>query len=142
MLSNILSVQNIFVTSYFDERNKAFRTVVQYFKFSWLLNFLFVKEEVFLTVFSSILISNNCLFNGREREQRTSRISNLFLIDFRERRREGERGRGTLIWERNIDWLPVLCTLTGTEPEPRQVPWRGIEPANFQFTGWQLNQLS
>ena len=33
-------------------------------------------------------------------------------VGFRKRRREKERERKTSMWERNIDWLPPICTLT------------------------------
>ena len=50
-------------------------------------------------------------------------------------RGEGGRGRETLMWERNINWLPLACPQPGTWPQPRHVPWPGIEPVTFQFAG-------
>ena len=66
------------------------------------------------------------------------------LIDFRERGRGRERGRETSMWERNISLLPLICTPINQGPNlpPMYVPWLGIEPATFQFTGWHSNQLS
>ena len=52
------------------------------------------------------------------------------LINFPEREREG---RETMMWERNMDQLPL---------QPRYVPWPGIEPAIPRFMGWCSNQLS
>ena len=55
-------------------------------------------------------------------------------IDLRERGREGERGRETLMWERNINRLPLIYELwPGTKLHPSHVPWLGIEPATFWF---------
>ena len=64
----------------------------------------------------------------------------IFLVIFKItwRRREGERGRETSMWERNINWLPLVHTLTRMKPQPRLVPQLGIEPATFVFAGWYL----
>ena len=45
---------------------------------------------------------------------------------------EREEGR-----ERNIDWWPLIHTLTGTEPAAQAcVPWLGIrEAGTFSFAG-------
>ena len=49
---------------------------------------------------------------------------------FRERRWEGER-------ERNINvWLLLAHPYWGPGPQPRHVPWLGIEPVTLCFTGW------
>ena len=38
--------------------------------------------------------------------------------------------------KRYIDWLSFACPPTwGPGPQPRHVPWLGIEPATFQLTG-------
>ena len=57
------------------------------------------------------------------------KIFHLFI--FRERGREGERGvRRTAVWERNVNWLPLVCTLTRNQTRnPRMCP------------DWELNQL-
>ena len=34
------------------------------------------------------------------------------LTDFRERGKEGERGRETSMLEKNMDWLPLIRALT------------------------------
>ena len=46
--------------------------------------------------------------------------------------------------ERNIDWLPLLYTLTRDQTRHigMYVSWLGIEPMTFQFIGWCSNQLS
>ena len=47
----------------------------------------------------------------------------------REDGREKER-------ERNINvWLPLVCPNCGPDPQPRHVPWLGIEPVTFWFAG-------
>ena len=39
--------------------------------------------------------------------------------------------------ERNVNvWLPVVCPNWGPGPQPRHVPWLGIEPVTLWFTGW------
>ena len=57
-------------------------------------------------------------------------------------RGEGERGWETSMWGTNIDWLPSHAFWPGTKLKPRHVPWLGIEPVTFQFTGQCSNQLS
>ena len=48
----------------------------------------------------------------------------------REREREGERE--TLMWERNINWLPPLHTLTGDQTHHLGMrPDRGLNPQHF-----------
>ena len=42
----------------------------------------------------------------------------------REGEREGEKHT----------WLPLICTLSGTEPATQSCAWLGIEPATFWFT--------
>ena len=39
-------------------------------------------------------------------------IQGYFYWVFREREREIEKKRETLMWEKNIDWLPPICALT------------------------------
>ena len=56
----------------------------------------------------------------------------IYLFIFRERTREGER-------ERNINvWLPPAHLHQGPSPQPRHVPWLGIELA----TRWLAGQHS
>ena len=49
-----------------------------------------------------------------------------------------ERGEGReKEWERNINvQLSLACPPWGPGLQPRHVPWQGIEPATFRFTGW------
>ena len=55
--------------------------------------------------------------------------------------REGGRERETLMWERNINHLPlVMCSSQGSNPQSRYVPWPGIKPATFWCTGRHSNQ--
>ena len=60
----------------------------------------------------------------------------LFIyLFFEERGREGERGRETSVWERNIDPLPLAHALNrGQNAQPRHLPWPGIELAAFFLT--------
>ena len=60
---------------------------------------------------------------------------------------EREEGRErTSMQERNIDWLPPVCTWTrdrrhpdrGLNPQPRCVPWLGVKPATFFGYGMVL----
>ena len=46
--------------------------------------------------------------------------------------------------ERNIDWLRLVCAPTRDwkNPQPRHVPWPGIEPVTFWFTGWRSSHSS
>ena len=52
-----------------------------------------------------------------------------------------ERGRETLMWERNIYWLTACQHRPhwGPGSQPRHVPrpWPGIELGAFQFAGWR-----
>lgn len=43
--------------------------------------------------------------------------------------------------ERNIDWLPVICALTGLNLLPRYVPSLGINTTTFECKGGRSNQL-
>ena len=38
--------------------------------------------------------------------------------------------------ERNINPLPLTRSPRGPGPQPRHVPWQGIEPAAFRLSGW------
>ena len=47
------------------------------------------------------------------------------------------RGRETSMWARNIDRLLLVGTPNrGPNPQPRHVPWPGVESATFPFSGW------
>ena len=46
-----------------------------------------------------------------------------------------KKGRETLTCERNIDWMPLVCPKGVPGPQPRLVPWLGIEPVTFLFIG-------
>ena len=54
---------------------------------------------------------------------------------FLERGEERERGRETSMCERNINWLLSHTPYWRPGPQPRHVPWLGIELANFWFAG-------
>ena len=57
----------------------------------------------------------------------------LLFIYLRERKGERKRGREILIC------VCFSCTLYwGPGPQPRHVPWLGIEPARADFTSWLL----
>ena len=47
----------------------------------------------------------------------------------------GKEGKETLVCERNINWLPLAGSNWGPGPQARHVPWPGIEPVTFWFTG-------
>ena len=88
-----------------------------FFNFVLVVTWLFISffsADVFYIFFSSI----------------------FYLFIFRERSKEGERGRETLMCERYIELLPLSHT-TNWEPgpQPRHVPWLGMELATFWFTG-------
>ena len=59
----------------------------------------------------------------------------LLILERGERR---ERGRETLMWERNIDQLHLIYSWDQTH-NPGM--WPGIEPATFWSRGWCSNQL-
>ena len=69
------------------------------------------------------------------------------LLIFREKGR-GERergwGRDGNIVVREKHWLAILHMLPdwGSNPQPRYVPWLGVEPATFCCTGQHSNQLN
>ena len=44
-----------------------------------------------------------------------------------------ERGRETLMYQRNIHWFLLTCPHLGTWAT---MPWLGIEPVTFLFAGW------
>ena len=48
-----------------------------------------------------------------------------------------EKGEGRVKErERSINmWMPVTCSPLGAGPQPRHVPWLGIEPATLWFAG-------
>ena len=66
------------------------------------------------------------------------------LIDFRQWEREGEKKRGR---ERSREGEKHRSISSPTHPnwglnlEPRHVPWQGMEPMTFRFTGWLSNQV-
>ena len=65
------------------------------------------------------------------------------FIDFRERGREEERERENIdVREKHRSVASHTRPDWGSNPQPRHVPWSGIEPVTFQFTGWCSNDLS
>ena len=76
-----------------------------------------------------------------------------FFIVFRGRGRERRRKRETLMWERNIYWLPSICVCTcdwacslGVCPEWESNPQilgyrRMLQLTKSQWPGWILIQL-
>ena len=62
----------------------------------------------------------------------------LFIYLFGERIREGEKH-----WcERETSvGCHCMCPDWGHNLQPRHVPWLGIEPMTFQFTGWESSHL-
>ena len=63
-------------------------------------------------------------------------LKRFYLFIFRERGREGERGRGTSMCG------CLLCAPNwGPGPQPRPVPWLGIEPAILWFEVWRSVRL-
>ena len=74
------------------------------------------------------------------------------LIDFRERGRnrerrrcggDTERQRESNIYVREIFIrCPPYTPDRGRNPQPRYVPWPGMEPTTFRCSGWHSNQLS
>ena len=58
---------------------------------------------------------------------------NLFFVCFNDFIYLLGRGEGR---ERNINvWLPLTCPQQGPGPQPRHVPWLGIEPPTLWFAG-------
>ena len=65
---------------------------------------------------------------------------NLFI--FRERGREGERGRETSMFERNIYWLPLACPTLGTWPATQACSLTGNWTSNLSVCRPALSPLS
>ena len=61
----------------------------------------------------------------------------IYLLIFREREREGERGREKHQYERESLNNLVKCPNWGPNLQPRHVPWLGIGLATFCFVGWR-----
>ena len=59
----------------------------------------------------------------------------IYLL-FREGTGRRKRGRDTSVCERYSHWLPLTPPTGDLATQPRHVPWLGIEPATFLFTGW------
>ena len=61
----------------------------------------------------------------------------FIYVCFRGREREGEReGEKQSVCKRYIHWLPLTPSQLGEPgPQPRHVPWLGIEPVTFWFSG-------
>ena len=57
----------------------------------------------------------------------------FFISLFRERGKEGE-SEG----EKHQVGASCPCSTQGLGPHPRHVPWPGIEPVTFCFTGWAM----
>lgn len=57
----------------------------------------------------------------------------MFFIEFRKKKGENERGRGTHVREKHQLVAPILTPTLGqrSNPKPEYVPWMGIEPATF-----------
>ena len=64
------------------------------------------------------------------------------LIDFRERKREGEKGKETSVWEKHLSIASHVNANQVLNLPPRNKPWLEIEPIAFLFIGWLSNQLS
>ena len=77
----------------------------------------------------------------RSGQSRANVINLVYFKDFILYFREGkgrERERDRSIDVRGKHWSVASCTPPnwGPGPKPRYAPWRGIEPATFQFAGW------
>ena len=72
----------------------------------------------------------------------TSLIEGFFFLTFREWRREGEREGEKHPCARCVRETSIGCLSDapnqGPGPQPRHVPWLGIEPATFRCTGQHL----
>ena len=79
------------------------------------------------------------LTEGRQRGGRSQNYEDVFfkifylLTLFREREREGERERNSNVPE--IHGCLSYAPNYRPGPQPRHVPWLGIEPVTFQFAG-------
>ena len=58
------------------------------------------------------------------------------------REKETDRDRDADLRERHQSVASHTCPDRGLNPQPRYMPWPGIEPTTFQFMGWCTNQLS
>ena len=63
-----------------------------------------------------IILAKGCDFSGPHLLSGISFFKRCCSLIFREGERERERERETLMWERNIDELPLIHAPTGTEP--------------------------
>ena len=60
----------------------------------------------------------------------------------KEREREGQREGNISAREKHQLVASLACPDLGANPQPKCVPWLGIEPITFWCTGWCSNQLS
>ena len=60
----------------------------------------------------------------------------LFIYFLREGREGKERERNVDIWEKHRSVASCTCPNQGPGPQPRYVPWSGIELVTFCFLGW------
>ena len=66
----------------------------------------------------------------------------MCFIDFRERGREREIHTDIDLREKDRSVSSYMHLDLGLNPQPRYVPWLGIEPTTFWCMGWCSNQLS
>ena len=60
---------------------------------------------------------------------------NFLFIYLLERGDEREKERETQMWEKNGSVASHMCPNQGPNPQARHIPWLGMEPTTFHFTG-------
>ena len=84
------------------------------------------------TLWSVRWCSNHVSHNGQAHFNHFKKNDFIYLFLDGGESREKER-------ERNINWLPLApAPIEGPAPQPRHVPWLGMEPVTFRFAGWCL----
>ena len=69
-------------------------------------------------------------------------IFTLGYVYWFQREREEEKRKREREREKHLLVISLRCLDQRLNPQPRYVPWLGIEPATFWCTGWHPNQLS
>ena len=97
----------------------------------WLFNLSLLHRKVLLLLHPINIIGLNFF------PVKIGHLKKYFIYLFLERGERRKKGRETSMCKGNIGCLSHAPSW-GPGPQPRHVPWLGIEPVAFQFTGWCL----